>query len=323
MPVADEPDLIDQEYADDTLLFLHYSPDVLDTIRYALEVFCVAIGARIKWDKSYGILVGSDDVPTWGPGDFTWLRLDETCRYLGFQVGLDVTPQQQFSPVMQSMRRKLCYWSTQHLSLVGRALVANRVLVASPWLLDRRSQFEDMLLEGKSLKLQLECKEEEHKLSTRALNDKYSAEVVALQNQIRQSQDELTLRDAAVAHLEQELSCLQFSVKEIQQSSEKELQKATFKHQQDIKELTQKLDLLIHEKNLLEDHVLREKNMLLSQLHNVEKQRKQVMTERADFDKRVNESSFGRHSEVYKQKIMRLRKENENLRRQLHDVALN
>ncbi|MCO5614512.1 hypothetical protein L7F22_068795 [Adiantum nelumboides] len=68
--------------------------DVLDTIWYALEVFCVASGARINWDKSYSILAGSDDAPTWGPGDFTWLRAGETCRYLGFQVGLDVTPEQ-------------------------------------------------------------------------------------------------------------------------------------------------------------------------------------------------------------------------------------
>ncbi|MCO5588580.1 hypothetical protein L7F22_042537 [Adiantum nelumboides] len=37
MLVADEPDLIDQEYAYDSLLFLHYSHDVLDTIQYALE----------------------------------------------------------------------------------------------------------------------------------------------------------------------------------------------------------------------------------------------------------------------------------------------
>ncbi|MCO5596418.1 hypothetical protein L7F22_050480 [Adiantum nelumboides] len=37
MPVSDEPNLIDQEYADDTLLFLHYTLDALDTIRYALE----------------------------------------------------------------------------------------------------------------------------------------------------------------------------------------------------------------------------------------------------------------------------------------------
>ncbi|MCO5549154.1 hypothetical protein L7F22_002620 [Adiantum nelumboides] len=133
MPVADEPDLIDQEYADDTLLFLHHSHDVLDAIQYALELFCVASGARINWNKSYGILAGADDIPTWGPGDFKWLRPGQTCRYLGFQVGLDVTPEQQFSSIMQSMRRKLCYWSTQHLSLAGRALVANQVLLASAW----------------------------------------------------------------------------------------------------------------------------------------------------------------------------------------------
>ncbi|MCO5550170.1 hypothetical protein L7F22_032705 [Adiantum nelumboides] len=133
MPVFDEPDLIDQEYADDTLLFLHYTPDVLDMIRYELEWFCGASGARINWDKSYGILAGSQDVPTWGPTDFRWLRPGETCRYLGFQVGLDVSPEQQFSPVMQAMRRKLCYWSTRHLSMAGRALVANQVLLTSAW----------------------------------------------------------------------------------------------------------------------------------------------------------------------------------------------
>ncbi|MCO5577285.1 hypothetical protein L7F22_031112 [Adiantum nelumboides] len=99
MPVADEPDLIDQEYADDTLLFLHHSHDVLDTIQYALEVFCVASG-----DASTGT---------------------------SLMVGMDVTPEQQFSSVMQSMRRKLSYWSTQHLSLAGRALVANQDLIKS------------------------------------------------------------------------------------------------------------------------------------------------------------------------------------------------
>ncbi|MCO5575399.1 hypothetical protein L7F22_029200 [Adiantum nelumboides] len=74
MPVFDELDLIDQEYTDDTLLFLHYTPDVLDMIHYELERFCVARGARINWDKSYGILAGSQDVRDWGPTDFRWLR---------------------------------------------------------------------------------------------------------------------------------------------------------------------------------------------------------------------------------------------------------
>ncbi|MCO5568996.1 hypothetical protein L7F22_022701 [Adiantum nelumboides] len=106
MPVSDEPELIDQNDADDTLLFLHYTPNALDMIRYALdEVFCVASGACINWDKAYGILAGSDDIPTWGPTDFTWLRQGETCRCLGFR----------------------------HLSMAGRALVANQVLLASAW----------------------------------------------------------------------------------------------------------------------------------------------------------------------------------------------
>ncbi|KAI5059896.1 hypothetical protein GOP47_0024316 [Adiantum capillus-veneris] len=179
--------------------------------------------------------------------------------------------------------------------------------------LECRSQFEDMRHELKCLKLQLGCKEEEHTMSLRALSNKYSAEIDALQNQIRQSQDELTLRDAAVAHLEQELSCLRFSMQEMQQSSEVEFQSATLKYQQEMNEMKHKLDMLTHDKNLLEDRVLQENKVLQSQLQSVEKQ---VITERADFEKRVRESSFSRHSEVYKQKIMRLRKENEDLRRQ-------
>ncbi|MCO5565052.1 hypothetical protein L7F22_018723 [Adiantum nelumboides] len=38
-------------------------------------------GARINWDKSYGILAGSDDVSTWDPRGFTWLGPGATCRY--------------------------------------------------------------------------------------------------------------------------------------------------------------------------------------------------------------------------------------------------
>ncbi|MCO5548017.1 hypothetical protein L7F22_001473 [Adiantum nelumboides] len=88
------PDLRYQEYADDTLLFLHYTFDALDTIRYALEVFCIASGALINWEKYYGILAGLNDILTWGLTDFTWFMPGATCRYLGFQVGLDVSPEQ-------------------------------------------------------------------------------------------------------------------------------------------------------------------------------------------------------------------------------------
>ncbi|MCO5568565.1 hypothetical protein L7F22_022264 [Adiantum nelumboides] len=93
MPVADEPNLIDQEYADDTLLFLHYSPDVLDTI-------------RLHWRYSVSPVVHASTGTS-------------------LMVGLDATSAQQFSPVMLVVLSASIFGC--------RALVANQVLLASAW----------------------------------------------------------------------------------------------------------------------------------------------------------------------------------------------
>lgn len=54
----------------------------------------------------------------------------QSCRYLGFQIGIDISPTQQFALVLASIRKKLTH---AHLSLVGRALVVNHVLFATTW----------------------------------------------------------------------------------------------------------------------------------------------------------------------------------------------
>ncbi|MCO5556695.1 hypothetical protein L7F22_010246 [Adiantum nelumboides] len=111
MLVANEPDLIRLG----TFWRYSVSPVVHASTRTNLMVFwqdqmTLALGVRVI---SHGLgLVRHVDI--W---DFR----------LGWMLHLSI------SPVMQSMRRKLCYWSTQHLSLAGRALVANQVLLASPW----------------------------------------------------------------------------------------------------------------------------------------------------------------------------------------------
>ena len=61
-----ERDLVDQEYADDTLIVVLYAMPILDATRSVLDVYCLASGARINWHKSYGMLVGLEDIPTWG-----------------------------------------------------------------------------------------------------------------------------------------------------------------------------------------------------------------------------------------------------------------
>ncbi|MCO5601645.1 hypothetical protein L7F22_055768 [Adiantum nelumboides] len=134
MPVDDEPDLIDQEYADDTLLFLYYSPDVLDTMRYALEVFCVASGARISWDKTYGILAGSYDIPTWGSGEFRWIRPGETW-YLGFQA------------IWENIGMRLQFSSSFHPQTDGQSEIANSLVLdlLKSYISDQKTQWKRCL----------------------------------------------------------------------------------------------------------------------------------------------------------------------------------
>ncbi|MCO5560919.1 hypothetical protein L7F22_014539 [Adiantum nelumboides] len=111
-------------------LFLFFA----ETMASIHSVFCCASGSLINRHKSSGFVVGVDDVCTWGEHrGFTWVAPGQTCRYLGFHVGLDVSPRQQFEPVLASIRRKLCHWSSMHLSLAGRALVVNQVLLATAW----------------------------------------------------------------------------------------------------------------------------------------------------------------------------------------------
>ncbi|MCO5600802.1 hypothetical protein L7F22_054918 [Adiantum nelumboides] len=134
MPIDGSPDLVEQEYVDDTMIFCQYDSDTLDRLHSTLSVFCCASGSLINWHKSSGFVVGGDDVCTWGEHQgFTWVAPGQTCRYLGFHVGLDVSPRQQFEPVLASIRRKLCHWASMHLSLAGRALVVNQVLLAIAW----------------------------------------------------------------------------------------------------------------------------------------------------------------------------------------------
>lgn len=54
-------------------------------------------------------------------------------RYLGCQIGLDLSPKQQIAPLFLSIWKKLLFWSSAHLSFARRIVVANQVLLATMW----------------------------------------------------------------------------------------------------------------------------------------------------------------------------------------------
>ncbi|MCO5552037.1 hypothetical protein L7F22_005546 [Adiantum nelumboides] len=89
MPMADEPNLIDQEYADDTLLFLHYSPDVLDTIRVLNKITV----------KNKFSVPRIDDVLDRLQGASFFSRIDLKCGYHQIRVNPANVPKTAFRTI--------------------------------------------------------------------------------------------------------------------------------------------------------------------------------------------------------------------------------
>jgi hypothetical protein len=133
------PDLdhtvINQEFADDTNLYLVGTADNLNRTKDTLTVFAVAVGAKINWEKSHAIWASNEICNfTWGKADnIQWLVQGETTRYLGFAVGFKVNSEARFQAVFRTLKTKLTYWCTKKLCLGIRVLIANQVLLASVW----------------------------------------------------------------------------------------------------------------------------------------------------------------------------------------------
>ncbi len=133
LPVSHET-LIDYEFADDTTLYLHGDLDNLRKLQKALEQFCIASGARVNWNKSCAFWVSDKPTPSWTPQDgFQWIPKGTAIRYLGCQIGLNLSPAAQAAPLLAMLRKKLLQWSTANLSLAGRVIVTNHIIMASIW----------------------------------------------------------------------------------------------------------------------------------------------------------------------------------------------
>jgi hypothetical protein len=97
--------------------------------------FIKASGAKVNWNKTAAIWASKREKDwEWGQ-EMGLQRVPEGkgVRYLGIQVGFHLPPKANFSKLVTALKGKLINWSTCRLSLAGRILVANQVLLASMW----------------------------------------------------------------------------------------------------------------------------------------------------------------------------------------------
>ena len=91
MPL-DGTNVVDVEFANDTSLYLDGKINNLQKLYTTVQTFCMASSASINWNKSMGFWVSLNSTPQWSPPpDFRWIPEGTSIRYLGCQVGLNIS----------------------------------------------------------------------------------------------------------------------------------------------------------------------------------------------------------------------------------------
>jgi hypothetical protein len=126
-----------QMFADDANLLLQGSEQNLDAAIQVLNLFCQGSGAVVNWRKTVGIWA-SRRPRTWhwnNDSGLKWLQEGECTIYLGFPIGFKMRAEERDNKVLLMVSRQLTKWSPRHMSLAGRILLANQVMLATIWYL--------------------------------------------------------------------------------------------------------------------------------------------------------------------------------------------
>ena len=146
--LPDRSIITNQMFADDTLLLLEGNPDNMDKALEVINRFGAASGARLNLHKSVGLWV-SHTPRTWTWGEdagLKWLQPGEATRYLGYPFGLHLSQQEKDNKMLGQIRKHLHRWAGNKLSLAGRIMVANQVILSSIWYLASCMDFSNEAL---------------------------------------------------------------------------------------------------------------------------------------------------------------------------------
>jgi hypothetical protein len=99
----------------------------MEITQRVLNLFCKALRTKVNRNKTAAIWA-SRRRRDWEWGQevgFEWVSKGKGVRYLGIQVGFHLPPEANFDKMLIALKGKLINWSTCHLSLAGKILVAN------------------------------------------------------------------------------------------------------------------------------------------------------------------------------------------------------
>ena len=97
--------------------------------------FGEASGAKLNLHKPVGVWIAHMEREwTWGEeSGLKWLQPGEVTRYLGYPFGIQITQQEKDNKMLGQIRKHLHRWAGNRLSVAGKIMIANQVILSSIW----------------------------------------------------------------------------------------------------------------------------------------------------------------------------------------------
>ena len=121
------------QYVDDSSFMVRGEKMYVDELVRILKVFSAASGMEINWEKSSAYWFDKHThKPEWLNGyNWQWANEGDLSKLLGTPFGLNLHVQDVDDFLYRKIARKLDYWSKMKLSLAGRAVICNQVLLST------------------------------------------------------------------------------------------------------------------------------------------------------------------------------------------------
>ncbi|KAJ9689329.1 hypothetical protein PVL29_014823 [Vitis rotundifolia] len=172
--------------------------------------------------------------------------------------------------------------------------------------LERRTKCQSLKEELKRVNDEHLSKEDEHRKAIEMLQQNHAIKVGDLENQIRCLLLQIAANEATIDHLHKDSAAHKTHIQALMNRLEQVQFDVESKYRQEIQDLK---DCLMVEQE--------ERNVLTKKLQNLEKE---LLISRTKLVEQQRDLASNRHVDTLKQKIMKLRKENEVLKRKVHDA---
>ena len=123
------------KYADDSSFMVRGEKRYVDELVRLLKVFSEAFGMQINWEKSSAYWFDKfTHKPVWLNGyGWQWVEEGDLSKLLGTPFGLNLDTKDVYQFLYSKISKKLDYWSIVKLSLAGRAVICNQILISTLW----------------------------------------------------------------------------------------------------------------------------------------------------------------------------------------------